>query len=179
MLVQLMEEEIDTIDDQGCIPSRRVVLGIDHPKNFANKNTEDTIIDINSEAKFSVTDGVSSDGEQVMVGSDLVSGGNIPTEGFEDDLYHGNVPVGMTRAYVCTRDPLMLKPVLAFKAVDQVPLGVYPDKYVWSDPLRHKQNRPLVVWELRCPRVALSLPDITAASGCSLLLILQTLHEFL
>jgi hypothetical protein len=179
MLVRLTKEEIDTIDDRGCIPSRRVVLGIDHPKDFANENTEDTIIDIDSEAEFSVTDGVSGDGEQVMVGSDSVSDGNIPTEDFEDDLYRANVPVGMTRAYVCTRDPLTLKPVLAFKAVDQVPLGVYPDKYVWSDPLRREQNRPLVVWELRRPRVALSLPDITAVSGCSSLLILQTLHEFL
>jgi hypothetical protein len=208
MLVRLTEEEIDTIDDRGCIPSRRVVLDLERTGEFVHESAEDRFGDIDSEAKFSAMSGTIRDGEQVRTGSDLMFDGDvptegfeddlhrdvgeqvrtsldlmfdgdIPTEGFEDDLYRGDVPAGMTRAYICTRDPLTSRPVLAFKVVDQIPSDVFPDRYLWSDPLKHEKNHPLVVWELRRPQAAISLPDVTSASDHSPSSILQVLYDVL
>jgi hypothetical protein len=179
MLVRLTEQELETIDDRSCVPSSPVVLDIDRAEDTIGCGPEDMFTDVDSGTEFSDVDSLSNNTEQETRASDPLIDTSVPTDDFEDDLYCDDVLPGMTRAYVCARDPVTLKPVLAFKVLHQVPSNVYPDTYRWINPLSIEKDRPLVIWDLRCPLIALSLPDITNASNCSPLLILQTLYNIL
>jgi len=184
MLVRLTKQELDTIDDLGCIPCSPVVLDIDRVEDLPRENSEEAISDIDSDAAFSeeqgTTDGVEQ-GDEGQNYEDSASGAdsNVPMEVFEDDLYRDGIPSGMSRAYVCARDPITLKPALAFKVVDEISTSIYPDTYRWCDPLKVEKDRPLVIWEIRRPWIDYSLPDITGVSDCTSLLIIQTLFDIL